>query len=85
MLKIEAGTTWWSPIPNTVIDARDIASVTVTYIPILSSDSGVPHRKESYLLHIYLTGATTEKREFNYVSLEAMNAALSQIGLRWEE
>ena len=67
---INQDTTWWSPKPNAVIDARDIAGLGV----VPSNPDWSTH---DYTLHVYLTGAATDdKREFHYVSLEELNEVL---------
>ena len=84
LIRLNDQTTWWSPKPNIVIDARDIASLSVMYVPLLNAEGG-PSKAYNVTLHVYLTGTSQDKREFNYVSFEELNAVLKPLGLEWAQ
>ncbi|MEI6388731.1 MAG: hypothetical protein WCQ50_19115 [Spirochaetota bacterium] len=76
MFKIDDKTTWWSPKPGIVLDARDLVRLDVGRYR-QGDDS------YAYELTIHLTNS--EVMNFLYVNLDSINDILSTIGLKWED
>lgn len=76
MFKIDDRTTWWSPSPELVIDARDLVKIEVLPSPTL--DGGTAYR-----MFVLLTDSQT--LDLMYPNLEKLNSTLTQVGLTWED
>ena len=76
MFKIDTRTTWWSPTPEIVVDARDIIKVEIEVLPKL--EGGQAYRVHVSLAHSY-------SLDLLYSDITKLNDVLSIIGLTWEE